>query len=203
MQRQCGECQLCCRLLPMKGDTAADTKHLLGEMQAAGMIGKEPPPMLPDFDKKAGLRCQHQKHGVGCKVYGQRPFGCRVWTCAWLHGVDLPRPDHGHYVVDVVADEVLMGNMPIPAVQVWVDPHYPDAHRCPRLRAFLDQKGNENGAVAVIRYNEADAFVLLPPSLTGKGWVERRDSVTETERRLRHSRALEGATQGSRALERG
>ena len=134
--------------------------------------------MIPDFDKKARGALRHQSTVSAARSMAQRrsAAGCGP---APEHGVELPRPDHAHYVVDVVADEVLMGNMPIPAVQVWVDPHFPDAHRCPRLRAFLDQKGNEHGAVAVIRYNESDAFVLIPPSLTGKGWVERRDSMTD------------------------
>ena len=72
-----------------------------------------------------------------------------------------------------------MGDKAIPAVQVWVDRHYPDAYRCPRLLAFIDKQGAEHGAVALIRYNEADGFVLLPPSLTKKGWVERRDTKVD------------------------
>jgi hypothetical protein len=139
--------------------------------------------MLFEWDKPAGEPCRFQKHRKGCTVYDRRPFGCRYWSCRWLVNddtADLPRPDRCHYVVDVMPDFVTMTindepNAPpvnIEVIQVWVDPKHRDAHRDPRLRAYLERRGNE-GKVALIRFNESDGFTLWPPSLTGDGqWHE-------------------------------
>ena len=76
MTRQCGDCQLCCKLLP-----------------------------VPPLEKKAGQRCQHQKFGKGCTVYHSRagmPMECSIWNCRWLVNDDadeLSRPDRVHYVI--------------------------------------------------------------------------------------------------------
>lgn len=58
MPRQCGDCQLCCKLLPVQS------------------LGKE-----------AGQRCKHQRHSKGCAVYAQLERvspECRLWNCRWL-----------------------------------------------------------------------------------------------------------------------
>jgi hypothetical protein len=94
---------------------------------------------------------------------------------------DLPRPDRCHYVVDLMPDFVTMTNdddpsappVNIEVIQVWVDPKHRDAHRDPRLRAYLERRGKE-GKIALIRFNESDAFTLWPPSLTGdRQWLEK------------------------------
>lgn len=142
--RQCGGCTLCCKLTPVK-----------------------------ELDKGANERCKHQRHGKGCTIYAHRPKSCRVWNCQWLvdpDAGDLSRPDHSHYVIDIMPDYVTMtwndGRPPmhIPVIQVWVDPLYPDAHRDPALRAFVMKRG-EQGMAAVIRYGERDGFVLFPPNM--------------------------------------
>ena len=48
---------------------------------------------------------------------------------------------------------------PIEVVQIWVDPNYPDAHRDPALRAYVERRGLE-GKIALIRYGNADAWAL-------------------------------------------
>ena len=53
--RNCGDCQLCCKLVPTK-----------------------------EINKPANTRCKHQKVGKGCGIYAQRPFSCMVWNCRWL-----------------------------------------------------------------------------------------------------------------------
>lgn len=152
--RQCGDCQLCCRLLAVR-----------------------------PLNKLAGQRCVHQKFKVGCKVYGTAtmPNECTLWSCVWLFGGDtdgLARPDRAHFVVDIVPDFVTAVDNEtgvetlIPVVQVWIDPAYPDAHRDPSLRAYLDRRGRD-GFAAIIRYNETDAITLFPPSLSTDGqWHE-------------------------------
>lgn len=151
--RQCGDCRLCCSLLPVRS-----------------------------VNKPANTKCVHQSHARGCKVYAKL-FSvspeCAIWTCRWLTNSDaddLRRPDRSHYVIDVMPDFIRAQDddtgvlMEVPVVQVWVDPKYPDAHRDPALRAWLDR----NREVALIRYSAHDGFVLFPPSRMKNGqWLEK------------------------------
>jgi hypothetical protein len=168
-KRECGDCQLCCRLLPTE-----------------------------EIGKPAGRRCQHQKHGVGCAIYAERPASCQLWSCRWLTNddgetADLPRPDRAHYVIDMMPDFVTAtgddGEHNIPVVQVWVDRGYPNAHRSPSFRAWLDRQE----IPAVIRYDRREGFVLFPPSITGgRGWIEHRSSVVGREHSLEQKAAVLG-----------
>lgn len=171
--RSCGDCTLCCRLLPVVG-----------------------------VDKPANTRCRHQTH-KGCAVYGKvaapigrprMPLECKLWSCRWLvaEGTrDMRRPDRSHYVVDVMPDFVIAQDGPegekirIEALQVWVDPHHRDAHRDPALRAYLAKAG-EDGLVTIVRFGANDGFTLVPPALSSSGdWqelisgVENQHSVAE------------------------
>ena len=61
----------------------------------------------------------------------------------------------------------------VPVVQVWVDPDFPDAHRDPALREWLDRTGQ----VALIRYSSGDGFCLFPPSrMANHEWLEKRSN---------------------------
>jgi hypothetical protein len=128
------------------------------------------PDMVHDFDKPAGAHCPHQRHGKGCTVYAKRPLGCRTWTCAWLAGEEvLRRPDRTHYVVDTLPDFIRAEGVSVQVVQVWIDPDYPDAHRDPGLRAFVERQRMP----ALIRRNTHDAFLLVPPCLAKeRQWLE-------------------------------
>jgi hypothetical protein len=166
MNRQCGDCQLCCKLLPMKAGTNKD------HTEVRAMIGN--PPTIPDFYKAAGDRCQHQQHHKGCRVYDRRPVGCRVWSCRWLVGDDtdkMSRPDRSHFVIDILPDFVVAeqpGRDPIriQVVQVWLDPDYPGAIDDPELRAYIMRRGAEDLAT-LVRLDAHRAVTILPPSLTG------------------------------------
>lgn len=155
--RRCGECTLCCKLLPVKG--------------------------LP-FVKGAGERCKHQRMGKGCAIYAARPASCRLWNCRWLGDPeatrDLRRPDRAHYVIDVMPDYVTVTDrdssdqQKIPVLQIWCDAAHPDAHRDPALRAFLEAEGRQ-GFAALVRYagDSGQGWALFSPTLTGKDhWVE-------------------------------
>lgn len=147
--RQCGDCQLCCKLLP-----------------------------VPPLGKPAGKRCKYQRVGKGCTVYPKRPHACRVFSCLWLEQDDtdaLSRPDRAHYVIDPMLDFITAkpeSGEPIQylVVQIWVDPAFPDAHKDPSLRAFLARRGELQGMAAIIRFSERNGFVLFPPALTGADW---------------------------------
>lgn len=148
MTRQCGDCQLCCKLLPVQ-----------------------------ELGKLANQKCQHQKFGVGCAIYHRCPRSCRLWSCQWLIGGEhtemLRRPDRGRYVVDIIPEFVTLsphdGRPPqqAPVVQVWLDPRYPDAWRDPGLLAYLDERAKQ-GFAALLRTSSHQAACLVAPRLTGK-----------------------------------
>jgi hypothetical protein len=87
------------------------------------------------------------------------------------------RPDLAHYVIDMMPDAVTVNGLRVPAVQVWVDPAFPDAHKDPALRDLIDKAH----VAAIIRYGSADGFVAFPPSLTGHGWFEQGGTVVDRQ----------------------
>jgi hypothetical protein len=157
MRRECGSCQLCCRLVPVQND----------------LVDRKP----------ANTRCKYQKFGVGCAVYhtAKMPFECGVWNCRWLVNDDtgnLSRPDRSHYVIDIMPDFVTANGQAIEVIQVWLDPRHPDAHRDPALRAYLERRALEN-KIGMIRTSASEAFFLIPPIMMPDGkWYEHRNSVS-------------------------
>lgn len=153
--RQCGDCQLCCKLLP-----------------------------VPSVPTAAGERCRHQRFGKGCAIYHGRPAACRAWSCVWLLAGDgtrdLNRPDRVHYVVDPMPDFVKMTDnrtgevTELPVHQIWMDAAHPDAHRDPALRAWLEASAKATGMAALVRVaGNEDAVGLFPPSMNSTGeWQE-------------------------------
>jgi hypothetical protein len=158
--RSCGECTLCCRLLPVQS-----------------------------LAKPANKRCAHATR-KGCSIYPKRPWDCRTWSCRWLSdplAKDLRRPDRTHYVIDVQYDDLVTRNeetgatQKLSMLQVWVDPNRPDAHRDPALRAYLEAMAKRFGVPAVIRYSTTRGFLLIAPSLNDGQWLERHDSLVMPE----------------------
>ena len=150
--RRCGECQLCCTLLPVL-----------------------------EISKLANKRCRYQKFGKGCTIYGKHPESCKVWSCMWLIGAsnpklrDMRRPDRTHYVVDPTPDYIDIddgdGRVTRELVlQIWCDPKYPDSHRDPALRAFLA----DTNLLALVRYSsKGGSTTLFPPGrMINKQWWE-------------------------------
>jgi hypothetical protein len=162
LQRRCGDCQLCCKLLPSK-----------------------------ELNKPAGTRCQHQKFGTGCAIYPTRPHACALWSCRWLTDpatADLRRPDRAHYVIDMTPDFVTVVDNAsgtrtnVEVAQVWIDPKFPDAHRDPALRQYLERLG-ETGVAAIVRYDNRKAMTLIPPNLAAdRQWHEYHHSEDEVAR---------------------
>jgi Putative zinc- or iron-chelating domain len=193
--RQCGDCQLCCKLLPLNSGEDAQATRTAAEMIKHRLLSlKEAASMIKTFDKPAGQACQYQRHGKGCTIYDRRPLSCRVWNCRWLvndDADDLRRPDRSHYVIDVMPDFVTLvdndtgARTNVEVVQIWVDPSYPDAHRDPELRAYIERQG-QKGIAAIIRYSEMRAMTIFPPSMSSDGqWHE----VTHGEVRPRRTAA--------------
>lgn len=188
--RRCGDCTLCCRLLPMLARPFDQACETAAAMIVHGMAKLEDfAGMVPDFAKPAGERCRHQRTGKGCAIYATRPSNCRLWSCRWLTNADtadLRRPDRSRYVIDPTPDFVTSVNNEtgerhdIAVIQIWVDPKTPDAWRDPALLAYLDRQG-QKGSAAIIRYNDKDAFTLFPPAMSSdRQWHEIRSGIKDT-----------------------
>lgn len=155
--RHCGECTLCCKLLPVK-----------------------------ELEKGADTRCQHQGR-KGCAIYHQLGFpgSCGLWNCAWLGGEDVPRPDRCGWVVDIVPDMVYAQNNETGEQQqilvsvVWVEPGR-DPTFDPKLRRYAERCAEKNMAV-MLRFGSHRAVIVFPPALASDGkWHFVRDG-TNTE----------------------
>jgi hypothetical protein len=150
MNRSCGDCQLCCELLPVR-----------------------------ELDKTNNQRCRYQRRGKKrCSIYAQRPFACEVWSCRWLQDkatAGLSRPDRSHYVIDIMPDYIgcttpETGRTDLPVIQIWVDPKFPLAHRDLALREYMIAGEH----TAIVRYGSHDGFLLIPPQfMSTRQWWER------------------------------
>jgi hypothetical protein len=109
------------------------------------------------------------------------PPECSLWSCRWLvndDADDLSRPDRSHYVIDLMPDFVSLRDNAsgeirhIEVVQIWCDPKFPDAHRDPALRRWLERRARK-GVAALIRFNEHDAVTVFAPPFDAHGqWHE-------------------------------
>lgn len=148
-ERQCGECTLCCRLVPVR-----------------------------ELDKPANTPCKHQRR-TGCRIHHQPrkgfPRSCELWSCAWLVGEpDILRPDHAGWVVDCMPDLVRLRRNDDHAIidevtmlQVWVRPGV-DPIEDPRLRR-LAEKYAAIGQGTLLRWGTERAVAIFPPQLSSDG----------------------------------
>jgi hypothetical protein len=162
MTRACGDCQLCCKLVP-----------------------------VPPLGKLAGQRCRHQRVHKGCAVYRRQgmPMECALWSCRWLVENDtqtLSRPDRSHCVIDIMPDFVTLRDnetgdkRAIEVVQIWVDPDYPDAWREPSIKAYIERRAIEDGAASLIRFDNARALAVFAPAISSdRQWHEVESGMTE------------------------
>lgn len=152
--RECGDCQLCCRVMPI------------------GEIGKP-----------AGQRCGYQKFKVGCSVHGtlKQPMSCKLWKCWWLTDptFDLPRPDRAGYVVDTTPDFVVFGDdvfngKRVTALQIWTDEKRPEAWGA--AEDWIKKTIGDKEMVCVIRFGSNAAITFVPPKLSPSGEWQLIDS---------------------------
>jgi hypothetical protein len=137
--RACGDCQLCCKLVP-----------------------------VPTIEKPAGKRCKYSKVGKGCTVYETRPFDCRSWSCRWMadraHTEGMSRPDRAHFVIDLTPDYITLTmndtgeETKIGVIQVWVDPAFPEVAKGAELRAYMQQMAEMAGNVTA--HNEWERMLM-------------------------------------------
>ncbi len=167
--RQCGDCTLCCKLLP-----------------------------VPEINKPGYTRCQLQSH-KGCKVHAMSimPEACRLFSCRWLADpttTGLVRPDRSRYVIDMTLDYFPItpedGGEPVvtPVIQIWVDPAFPRAHEDPKLAVWLAMIGERHNIAAIIRIRPDMATVLVPPAMspdgTWKTWSGETTARTPSEKKF-------------------
>jgi hypothetical protein len=165
-KRRCGDCTLCCRLLPIQS------------------IGKP-----------AGQRCKHQRH-TGCMVHEDKPLPCAAWNCRWLSEddtADVPRPDRSHCVIDMMRDIITVDqdgtSQTLEAVQIWCDPKHREAYRAPAVRAYIERRARE-GIVTLVRFDASGdtVAVFAGPLSEDGGWHEhatRMNYQLLAERKLR------------------
>lgn len=157
--RRCGDCTLCCKLLPVK-----------------------------ELEKGANTRCQHQSR-KGCAIYHQLGFppSCGLWNCAWLGGEDLPRPDRCGWVVDIVPDEIQARNnetgevQSILVAQVWVEPGCEPTFD-PKLRRYAERCAEKNTAL-LLRFGSGEGVAVFAPKFAtdGKWHFVRHSQMTLIE----------------------
>jgi len=166
-QRKCGGCTLCCRLLPVHEGVKVEHAYRDADIQLGYKLNE----LLPKFDKAAGERCQHQC-SRGCRIHGtnRMPIACRAFECAWLANLDMHdqhRPDRVGYVIDPVMDTIQVDGERLQVIQVWVDPERPEAPlKDPMFKRYMKRR-EKDGVGFILRYNEKDAQVLLPPRFFG------------------------------------
>ena len=148
--RTCGECKLCCYLVP-----------------------------TADIGLAANTHCQHEC-SKGCAIYERRPMSCQMWSCQWLLGADVGlRPDRSGYVVDMMPDFVTSvpdngsESTRWPVHQVWIDPARPEAHKAPALRRWVEEQGKTTRMMTIVRFGNDGGLLLCPPSMSDDGrWHE-------------------------------
>lgn len=105
----------------------------------------------------------------------------------------MSRPDRTHYVIDVMPDFITLvydetGALTnVEVVQIWVDPSYPDAHRDPALRAYIERRGEE-GIAAIVRYSELRDHYL--PAEHEQGRRMARGHARASQARAHRARAV-------------
>jgi hypothetical protein len=183
--RRCGDCQLCCKLLPVR-----------------------------EIGKRHGERCQYQRVGKGCAVHARLASvapSCALWSCAWLVDGEagaLARPDRSHFVVDIVPDFVHATptggeRIDIPVMQVWVDPAFPQVVDDPALLAWVEHVAKTRGMATIVRFSARRAYTLFAPCLSDDGHWHRIDGEVkgEDEAGLRHMiERADGGDAGARAM---
>jgi hypothetical protein len=79
---------------------------------------------VPEINKPRGTWCSHCIRGTGCRIYAERPGGCRAFLCGWLINPrfgDEWKPDRSKIVITVGKD----GN----SLAFLCDPGFPEAWR--------------------------------------------------------------------------
>lgn len=124
-RRQCGTCDLCCRL------PAVDW------------------PEYPELCRKADVPCPNLERGVGCSIHPDRPMHCAAFQCLWLMGFgpDELRPDRIGGYFDAVDSGLLLlltdKTQPDPRTRPEVDAFIRDWCRRRKAKLIVYRGGRE------------------------------------------------------------
>jgi tRNA isopentenyl-2-thiomethyl-A-37 hydroxylase MiaE len=93
-------------------------------------------------------------------------------------------------VIDVMPDYITIRNNEtgtaeyVEVVQIWVDPNYPEAHRDPALRAYIERRSHE-GVAALIRWDNTEGMVIFAPAMSGdRRWHEVTQALSSEQHSL-------------------
>tara|TARA_R110000772_G_scaffold47449_4_gene108523 strand:+ start:65 stop:514 length:450 start_codon:yes stop_codon:yes gene_type:complete len=92
-KRECGECTLCCLILPI-----IDTQS--------------PPNTL----------CKHCTLSKGCGIYDTRPNNCRNYNCEWILSDDIPmdlKPNKSHMIFEKITHTIQLANLEHTHLDAW------------------------------------------------------------------------------------
>lgn len=124
-RRQCGTCDLCCRLPSIDWEE------------------------FPELHKPADAHCKHLVAGVGCRIHADRPMHCASFQCLWLMGFgpEELRPDRiGGFFDAVDSGELLLitdKKVPDPRTIPAVDRFIRDWRAKRRARLVVYRGGQE------------------------------------------------------------
>lgn len=160
--RHCGDCTLCCRLVPVER-----------------------------ISKPANTRCRHQTRR-GCAIYQHLPEvvpECRLWSCQWLVDPDaagLHRPDRVHYVIDLMPDFIGAHDpygtgsdevVNVPVMQVWADPQHPHAWEGDTaLWRHIEHVAATRRQATLVRIANNRAIAIFAPCLMADHQWHRKES---------------------------
>jgi hypothetical protein len=143
--RSCNGCTLCCKVMG-----------------------------VPELRKPRGSWCVHCVRGLGCRIYSERPAGCRSFLCGWLTNPRFGpewKPDRSKIVVTVGRD----GN----GLEFQCDPGFPEAWRkepyygdIKRLSAIAEE---HDGMVSV--QAGRNMIIISPDSEFLLGEVREEDEI--------------------------
>jgi hypothetical protein len=105
--RDCGDCTFCCKMMGVS-----------------------------EMDKPPGKWCSECAIGVGCKIYDERPDGCRMFACSWAMSEEFPealRPDRCKVMFECPIEDSQGHQM----ITLRVDPGRPLAYREPPVWAVI------------------------------------------------------------------
>lgn len=143
--RSCGTCMMCCKV-----------------------------PHIEEFNKPAGVWCQHAARGKGCAIYADRPEACRAFYCSWMQDAGLGpewKPDRSKFVVYLQRNGINL--------QVAVDPAFPNAWTKAPYYAQIKQwarQGADAGQFVFVRIGQR-MIVALPDSDREIGTVAPEDQI--------------------------
>jgi hypothetical protein len=155
--RQCGQCTLCCKLIPVE-----------------------------EINKPKGTWCRFSRSHKGCTLYPKHPLSCKTWSCEWLKGVlhEDMYPYTTHCVVDPQMEVLTMQNndtgqiFQMQALQIWVDPKFPNAWREGRMGEMIKFMAEKENTPTIIRTPNNDDDFTVGVDDKGEFFIRKQETTS-------------------------